>query len=225
MNTLILVYELESVLLSNNTSVRGNIMNEVNMELRKKMCLHIVSDDNFLKLGVKKGGAEFFKGCTQILIFSKIKMYNTTQATNLYEDTLNDKEFFDMHIIIVDDEFLSSVLFMFCYHNNPNYIFIKSSKFNKRNLILLKHNAMFYNIFTLPHFMLMSGLNTKEKQICKYIYQGYNSRLMGTVLGIDIKKISLYKNRIMQKIGCENKIHFYKAIINYFKSSTLQKIT
>jgi DNA-binding CsgD family transcriptional regulator len=65
----------------------------------------------------------------------------------------------------------------------------------------------------------LAALSNREKRICYYLFRGYTPKMIGTILGINIKTVSSYRVSVMRKIGCTNKIGLYKTLRTYYGTS------
>jgi DNA-binding CsgD family transcriptional regulator len=65
----------------------------------------------------------------------------------------------------------------------------------------------------------LAALSNREKRICYYLFRGYTPKMIGAILGINIKTVSSHRVSVMKKIGCTNKIGLYKTLRVYYGTS------
>lgn len=65
----------------------------------------------------------------------------------------------------------------------------------------------------------LAALSSREKRICYYLFRGYTPKMIGAILGINIKTVSSHRVSVMKKIGCTNKIGLYKTLRVYYGAS------
>ena len=65
----------------------------------------------------------------------------------------------------------------------------------------------------------LAALSNREKRICYYLFRGYTPKMIGAILGINIKTVSSHRVSVMRKIGCTNKIGLYKTLRVYYGTS------
>lgn len=63
---------------------------------------------------------------------------------------------------------------------------------------------------------ILAELSNREKRICYYLFRGYTPEMIGMILGVNIKTVSSHRVSVMKKIGCTNKIDFYKTLKDYY---------
>lgn len=83
--------------------------------------------------------------------------------------------------------------------DSPSKIWAKRDKFNPKGIL--------------------AALNNKEKHICYYLFRGYTPKMIGAILGVNIKTVSSYRVSVMLKTGCSNKIDLYNALRVYYGTS------
>ncbi|TQI78932.1 regulatory LuxR family protein [Serratia fonticola] len=65
----------------------------------------------------------------------------------------------------------------------------------------------------------LSALSNRERRICYYLFRGYTPKMIGTILGINVKTVSSHRVSVMKKIGCANKIGLFKTLQVYYGAS------
>ncbi|WP_411753388.1 helix-turn-helix transcriptional regulator [Serratia sp. (in: enterobacteria)] len=65
----------------------------------------------------------------------------------------------------------------------------------------------------------LAALSNREKRVCYYLFRGYTPKMIGAILGINIKTVSSHRVSVMKKIGCTNKIGLYKTLRVYYGTS------
>ncbi|MFV8867052.1 helix-turn-helix transcriptional regulator [Serratia fonticola] len=181
----------------------------------KKLCFHIVSDDNFfisgfmafLKLQKGKPGKIFECKVTDC----------TPKSVHMISDSLNEIKKDSIFIVVANNDVLGAI-YLSTFRKNHLFIDMAYCKkdFIEKVLDRDYNISLAYHHYITTMQMKLYSLTNKEKRICQYMAKGYPSKFIGMNLGIHEKTVSGYKNSIIRKIGCKNKIELYKFIITYF---------
>lgn len=187
------------------------------MSSLRKVCLHVITNDNFFELGAEVNLQHILHSCLPMFEAFEVFDYTSYSSKIILTKIRETSGEFDLHIILTDNELIETISLTLCYHHIPNVVLMDINDLTYETLRLIKKNGIYINNPVIPHKIIMSGLSNKEKRLCKYIYQGYNTKFIAILFGVNHKTISAYKTKVMSKIGCHNKIAFYKAILNYYK--------
>jgi DNA-binding CsgD family transcriptional regulator len=185
-------------------------------ESGKKLSFYIASENNY-----------FISGFIALLEIQEEKHgsifeYKTTDCTlkgvRVISDTLNEEKGNRTLIVVADSDMLGAVFLnvetkshLFIDVERCKHDFIESVSDRAYIMRLVNHH------YVTTMQMKLCSLTNKEKRICHYMAKGFSSKFIGMNLGIHEKTVSGYRNSIIRKIGCDNKIGLYKFINTHFK--------
>ena len=117
-------------------------------------------------------------------------------------ELLNIEPFFHSHKQIV--LFVPNAL---SFHKSKLYEHItvfdrKSSRVSVLNFFMAKKAPM--------KACLKYNLSSREHQILKLLIDGRNGHEISFALGLDLKTVYTHRRNVMNKLGCKNRIMFYK---------------
>ncbi|UNX72896.1 helix-turn-helix transcriptional regulator [Klebsiella aerogenes] len=186
---------------------------------------YIVSDNAYFKFGVLQIINDIYEAYLRMYGVKKrtiisIKSYSSEETLNIYRDfDISPASKNCLKVIIADKDYLSVVALVLSSGSFKDTLFIPGNKCTKqciKDIIERKDNYYHYR-YMLPKFTLLGSVNTREKRICYYLYQGFSMKLIGSLMGIHAKTVSGYRIRVMRKIGCNTKGEFNKTLIKYFR--------
>ncbi|WP_455426050.1 helix-turn-helix transcriptional regulator [Dryocola sp. LX212] len=125
-------------------------------------------------------------------------------------------------VIIADNDMLGAIGLSIVKKDNVIFMDLASCKHDFIEVIADKKlHGLYTRSLQLINGkqMQIQSLTRKEKRVCYYIAKGYPSKFIGLNLGINVKSVSAYIRNIMRKIGCDNKIEFYKFLMIYYKQA------
>ncbi|MEX2987970.1 helix-turn-helix transcriptional regulator [Serratia fonticola] len=121
-------------------------------------------------------------------------------------------------VVIASVALLNVLSLSIDHHYMYNVVFVATSECNAAVLAQITespHNSWGIREKYFPKGTL-AVLSNREKRICYYLFHGYTPKMIGAILGINIKTVSSHRVSMMKKIGCTNKIDFYKTLKTYY---------
>jgi DNA-binding CsgD family transcriptional regulator len=135
---------------------------------------------------------------------------------------INERSSNSHAVVIADNDMLGAIGLSIVKKDNVIFMDLASCKHDFIEVILDKKlHGLYTRSLQLINGkqMQIQSLTWKEKRVCYYMAKGYPSKFIGLNLGINAKSVSAYIRSIMRKIGCDNKIEFYKFLMIYYKQA------
>lgn len=178
---------------------------------------HIASDNRYFVQGIAFS-LDTLKQQHKHIDFGYTFSNGTARSTFLITKMIREKHHEALIVIIAS----AALLNMLSLSLDPAYmdkvIFVATSECNAAVLAQIAdspHTSWAVRDKYFPQGML-AALSNREKRICYYLFCGYTPKMIGTILGINIKTVSSYRVSVMKKIGCSNKIDLYKTLQLYY---------
>lgn len=206
--------------MDNNTNKNRNghyIFTDCTKNVIDKISFHIASNNSYFIQGVATILNQLQEKNSDISLDYTVSD-GSAQSALLVSEVIKEKDSRTLMVVISGPILLDMLSLSTLRISRDKLIFITLDECNERNLseISLNHERTLSRYKTNTRTGTMSSLSNREKRICYYIFHGYTPKMIGSILGINIKTVSGYRVSSMKKIGCNNKITLYKTLNMYY---------
>lgn len=181
---------------------------------------HIASDNSYFVEGIKFS-LDKIKQQHRDIDFGHSFSNGTARSTLQITQMIREKAHHTLMVIIASSALLNMLSLSIDPAHREKVIFVATSECNAAMLAQIVDSPYTSCAVRDRYFPqgILAPLSNREKRICYYLFCGYTPKMIGTILGINIKTVSSYRVSVMKKIGCTNKVDFYKILRVYYGAS------
>ncbi|MEB7886673.1 helix-turn-helix transcriptional regulator [Serratia fonticola] len=186
----------------------------------EQISFHIASDNSYFVEGITFSLHKLKQQYSHIDLENSISN-GSVRSIAMITEMIRERKYETLMVVIAS----TALLNMLSLSIDPLYmdrvVFVAASECNAAVLAQIidsPHRTWAIRDKFFPQGML-AVLSHREKRICYYLFRGYTLKMVGTILGINIKTVSSYRVSVMKKIGCNNKVDLYKELKNYYGTS------
>jgi DNA-binding CsgD family transcriptional regulator len=206
--------------MDNNTNKNRNgryILTNCTKNVIEKISFHIASNNSYFRQGVATILNQLQEENKDITLDYSLSD-GSAQSALLVSEVIKEKDNATLMVVISGPILLDILSLSTLRISRDKLIFITLDECNEKILseIYMNHERTLSKYRASTRTGTMSSLNNREKRICYYIFHGYTPKMIGLILGINIKTVSGYRISSMRKIGCSNKINLYKTLNMYY---------
>lgn len=186
----------------------------------EQISFHIASDNSYFVEGIIFSLHKLKQQHSHIDFEHTISNGSARSALMLTE-VIREKQHDTLMVVIASAAMLNMLSLSIDHRYMDRVIFVATSECNAAVLAQITdapHSTWAIRDKYFPKGTL-AGLSNREKRICYYLFRGYTPKMIGTILGINVKTVSSHRVSVMKKIGCTNKISFYKTLKVYYGAS------
>lgn len=182
-----------------------------------KISFHIASNNSYFIQGVVIILNQL-QGKNKNIILEHSVSDGSAKSALLVSEVIKEKGSRTLMVVISGPILLDMLVLSTFRVSRDQLIFITLDECNPKKLseISLHHERTLSKYKINLRNGTMSSLTNREKRICYYLFHGYTPKMIGSILGINIKTVSGYRISSMKKIGCNNKINLYKTLNMYY---------
>ncbi|CAI1805698.1 Transcriptional regulatory protein uhpA [Serratia fonticola] len=178
---------------------------------------HVASNNSFFIQGISCGLLKLKLQHEDIRLDYTLSD-GSARSILLIADIIRDKHHAQLIVVIASAALLNMLSLSIGHLYRKRVIFIVASKCRAALLTQIAcspDNAWVKHEQYFPKGT-QAALTNREKRVCYYLFRGYTPKMIGAILGINIKTVSSHRNSVMRKIGCANKIGLYKTLHYYY---------
>ncbi|WP_025123462.1 MULTISPECIES: helix-turn-helix transcriptional regulator [unclassified Serratia (in: enterobacteria)] len=186
----------------------------------EQISFHIASDNSYFVEGIIFSLYKLKQQHSHIDFEHTISNGSARSALMLTE-VIREKKSNTLMVIIASAAMLNMLSLSIDHRYMDKIVFVATSECNAVVLAQItdaSHSSWVIRDKYFPKGTLAS-LSNREKRICYYLFRGYTPKMIGTILGINVKTVSSHRVSVMKKIGCNNKIEFFKTLKTYYGAS------
>lgn len=178
---------------------------------------HVASNNSFFIQGISCGLRKLKQQHEDIRVDYTLSD-GSARSILLIADIIREKHHATLIVVIASAALLNMLALSIDHLYRERVIFIAASEC--RAALLTKIACSPENAWVKHEQYFPKGTQTaltnREKRICYYLFRGYTPKMIGAILGINIKTVSSHRVSVMRKIGCTNKIGLYKTLRFYY---------
>ncbi|HFV9295596.1 TPA: LuxR C-terminal-related transcriptional regulator [Serratia fonticola] len=139
----------------------------------------------------------------------------------LLTEMIRKKKRRTLMVVIANTALLNILSLSIEHHYRDRVIFIATNECRAELLTLIAESPQSTWAERDKYFPkeILSALSNRERHVCYYLLRGYTPKMIGMILGVNVKTVSSHRVSIMRKIGCTNKIGLYKTLRVYYGTS------
>lgn len=183
----------------------------------KQILFHIASDNSYFVEGIISS-LQNLKQQHSHIEFAHTVSSDCVRSALMITEMIRARKSGALMVVIASAALLNMLLLSIDHHYMDKVVFVATSECNAAVLAQITespHSSWGVHEKYFPKGAL-AALSNREKRICYYLFRGYTPKMIGAILGINIKTVSSHRVSVMKKIGCSNKIDFYKTLKIYY---------
>ncbi|MGL5385882.1 MAG: helix-turn-helix transcriptional regulator [Enterobacterales bacterium] len=181
---------------------------------------HVASNNSFFMQGISCGLLKLRQQHEDIKLDYTLSE-GSARSIRLIADIIREKHHATLIVVIASAALLNMLSLSIEHLYRERVIFIVASECRAALLTQIAYSPDNAWVKQAQYFPkgTQAALTNREKRICYYLFRGYSPKMIGAILGINIKTVSSHRVSVMKKIGCANKIGLYKTLRFYYGAS------